>query len=130
VEANQTRRGFLRGALALPAIVAVPAIADAELALNEGHAIFMIDGETVLVDTRDESRRGDSLVVRSDGLMAICTVVPLGIGQRFGKRNAATVGERDANGDLAGWPCVVVGKVIERRAIRPRPVLAVDNATG
>lgn len=73
MEANQSRRGFLRGALALPAVAALPVISEVSKPLGEGKAIFMIEGETVLVDTADIMLgEGDrSVVVDATGSMKI-----------------------------------------------------------
>lgn len=67
-----SRRGFLRGALALPAIAAVPAIAQADSGIGEGRAIFKIGGESVLVDTTDISMGSGSLAVVIDKTGAMC----------------------------------------------------------
>ena len=60
------RRGFLRGALALPAVAAVPTIAQSSPAIGDGKAIFMIDGESVLIDVTDTSMGDGCLAVVLD----------------------------------------------------------------
>jgi len=75
MEANQSRRGFLRGALALPAIAAVAATPAAEAATSpgEGMALFKLHGELLLVDVNTYELDGDveALVIGADGKIRI-----------------------------------------------------------
>ncbi|MBS7542521.1 ORF6N domain-containing protein [Ancylobacter oerskovii] len=94
----------------------------------EGRGVVILNGEVVVIDTSvyEPAAKTDYLVMRSDGQFTVSQITPrlyAGITPHPRRGVGSTGGGKD-------WPLHILGRVLERRPIRARPVLAIDNGAG
>jgi len=106
--------------------------------LPEGVGAIMLNGEPVYFNARDitinEGERAVIITRSGDVKVDACRMTQWHL-EPMGGRGAMAAPVMEVVPGLrkplpVEWQCIVLGKVIENAAIRSRPVLAIDNATG